>query len=183
MKTFRLIPFILVMGLILSGCSKDKKEVAEETREDMLKATRAREGQMAPDFSFVTDSGDTLSLHELRGKVVVLNFWANWCPVCREEIPYLEKEIWQRFQGKNYVLVGIGREHDMATVKAFKDSMQITYPVAPDTGRHIYSLFAEKYIPRTLIIDRDGKVVRHMIGFTKEEFSELTDQLQHMLSE
>ncbi|GAB4172347.1 MAG: TlpA disulfide reductase family protein [Calditrichia bacterium] len=173
----RLAGILFLTVLFLLGCTSKQ----EEPDEDVIKSTKTVIGQTVPDFGFVTDSGDSLSMQDLSGKVVVINFWANWCPPCRAEFPHLEKEIWQPFKDKDFYLIAFGREHTMDTVKVFKDTMGVSFPLAADPNRDVYGLFADKYIPRTILVDKEGKIVQQLVGFKKEEFKELIENIRKLL--
>ncbi len=87
-------------------------------------------GQQAPDFTIVYAYGDhSVNLFDLRGDVVLLQFTASWCSVCRTEMPHLENRIWKVFKGKNFHLIGIDRKESVEKVKAFARTMNITYPL------------------------------------------------------
>lgn len=175
-----LVTFTVFLFIVFAfqNCSRKKDQ---ESEADIIKSTRTRVGQMVPDFQFTTDDSVTHLIRDFRGKVVVINFWANWCPPCRAEFPHLEKEIWQRFKDRDFYVIAIGREHTMDVVRAFRDSMKVTFPMAPDPKREIYSLFAEKYIPRTILVDKDGRIVKQIVGFQEEEFKELIRKIEELL--
>ena len=94
-------------------------------------------GDNAPDFSMEYVSGEKVSLSELKGKVVVLQFTASWCSVCRLEMPHLEKDVWNAFKNKGVVLIGIDRDEPKEIVLQFQKDMRTTYPLALDPGADI----------------------------------------------
>mgnify|MGYP006290755979 CR=1 FL=1 len=130
-------------------------------------------GQRVPEFSFRTLKGDSLSIEDLRGKLVLLNFFATWCGPCMQEMPRLEKDIWQNYHEQELVILCIGREHDTEELTEFKAKKNFSMTFVPDPEREIYSKFAEKYIPRNILVDRKGKIVFQEIGFNAEKFKEL----------
>ena len=118
-------------------------------------------GDRVPAFSMTLLNGDTLHISELKGKVVVLQFTASWCSVCRKEMPHLEKEVWKRFKDKPFLLIGVDYDEPAEKVAAFKKQMKVTYPFALDPGGGIFSLFARKGagVTRNVVINRQGKII------------------------
>lgn len=100
-------------------------------------------GQQAPDFTAKLTDGKEVTLSQLRGKLVMLQFTASWCGVCRKEMPHIEKEIWQKYKDdENFVLIGIDRDEPLQKVIQFGLSTGITYPLALDPGAQIFSKYA-----------------------------------------
>lgn len=144
--------------------------------------TLVKEGQKAPDFSFSTESGQAQKLSDLKGKVIWINFFATWCGPCRQELPHLQKEVYDKYKNdENFVLLIFGREHDWATVNKFKDEQKFTMPFYPDPERKIFSLYAKQNIPRNFIIDKEGKIAIASTGFNKKEFGEIIDKMEKLL--
>ncbi|MEZ4907862.1 MAG: TlpA disulfide reductase family protein [Saprospiraceae bacterium] len=111
----------------------------------------------------------------LRGKVVMLQFTASWCSVCRKEMPFIENEIYSLLRDEDFVLIGIDRDEPLQTVKDFANKMNITYPLAMDPGAEIFSMYAEKEagVTRNVIIDREGKIIYLTRLFDREEFDKM----------
>lgn len=132
-------------------------------------------GDTAPDFTITEAGGNTYKLSDLRGKVVMLQFTASWCGVCRKEMPFIEKEIWLPGKKQGLVVIGIDRDEPEATVNKFATDMKITYPLALDPGAGIFALFAEKEagVTRNVIIDRNGKIIFLTRLFEREEFDRM----------
>src|SRR6056297_2206970 len=86
------------------------------------KSTKIEVGQQVPDFYFITIASDSLEIGSLKGKVVLLNFFATWCPPCRQELPKLESQLWNKYHDRGLQIFCIGREHDMQEMKAFANS-------------------------------------------------------------
>jgi peroxiredoxin len=145
-------------------------------------STITKIGQRVPGFSFRTLTGDSLSIEDLKGKVVLLNFFATWCGPCMQEMPHLEKDIWQNYQKQDLAILCIGREHDTEELKEFKAKKNFSMTFIPDPERKIYSQFAEKYIPRNILVDRKGKIVFQEIGFSPEKFQELKRMISEKIS-
>ena len=132
-------------------------------------------GDSAPDFSMKLTTGETLKLSELKGSIVILQFTASWCSVCRLEMPHLEEDIWKKYKEKNVVLIGIDRDEPLETVINFKKQMKITYPLALDPGAEIFSLYAEKNsgVTRNIVIDQSGKIVFLTRLFEENEYKQM----------
>ena len=132
-------------------------------------------GDSAPDFVINEAGGRTYRLSDLRGKVVMLQFTASWCSVCRTEMPFIEKEIWQEKKGSDLVVIGIDRDEPVATVIKFQKDMKITYPLALDPGAEIFGLYAlkESGVTRNVIIDGTGKIAFLTRLYDPGEFDEM----------
>ena len=141
-------------------------------------------GDMAPDFELTMDNGKTVRLSELRGKVVMLQFTASWCGICRKEMPYIESDIWQKHKGnKNFVLVGIDREETAEKVAYLKEVTKITYPLAYDTTGDVFRLYAHANagITRNVLIDKKGRIVLLTRNFEEQEFQGLCKKIEELL--
>ena len=138
-----------------------------------IKADDARRRQA--DFTLTDLRGNSWTLKELRGKVVLLNFWATWCPPCRKEMPDLEA-LYTRFQSQGLVVLAISDE-DSEKVKPFIAERKITYPVLLDPGRKVNDLFQIEGIPKSFVYDRNGKLVAESIDMrTQRQFLEMLAQ-------
>ena len=136
-------------------------------------ATIVKDGAVAPDFEVEMFDGSKVRLADLKGKVVLLNFWATWCPPCRAELARVEKDIIEKFKGKPFVFLPVSRGEEKATVAAFREKMGYTFPMGLDTSNSIYKLYAQTYIPRNFLIGKDSKVVKASVGYDEAEFAEL----------
>jgi len=141
-------------------------------------------GDMAPDFELTMDNGKTIHLSELRGKVVMLQFTASWCGICRKEMTHIESDIWLRNKdNKNFVLVGIDREETPDKVALLREVTKITYPLAYDTKGDVFRLYAHPNagITRNVLIDKKGRIVMLTRKFEATEFKALCDKISQML--
>ena len=140
-------------------------------------------GDEAPDFLIKEVSGKEYMLSDLRGKIVMLQFTASWCSVCRKEMPYIEEEVWQEKKDGDLVVIGIDRDEPPDTVRKFKEETGITYPLALDPGADIFGLFADKDagVTRNVIIDREGKIIFLTRLFKMDEFNEMKEVIFHEL--
>jgi len=141
----------------------------------------ATKGQDVSNLVFTVENGKKIKLSDYKYKVVFINFFANWCPPCKREMPFLEKEIWLKYKDhSNFAMMAFGRGDDLAKVQKFQKDFKTTFPMLPDVSKAIYNHFATKYIPRNYII-KDGKIVYTSRGFTEEEFDEMVAFLDTLL--
>lgn len=141
-------------------------------------------GDMAPDFTMELTDGQFLKLSSLRGKVVMLQFTASWCGVCRKEMPFIEKDIWQKHKDNEaFALIGIDRDEPLETVIAFGKNVGVTYPLALDPGADIFAKYADRKagITRNVLIDREGKIVMLTRLFNEDEFAALCKKIDELL--
>jgi cytochrome c biogenesis protein CcmG/thiol:disulfide interchange protein DsbE len=137
-----------------------------------------REGP-APDFTLELFDGGQLSLNELRGQVVVLNFWASWCPPCRQEAPILEA-VSERYRGQGVTFVGLNYEDADSLARSFVDEFGITYPNGPDVRSRIARVYGVQGVPETFIINPEGEIAEVFIGSPTE--AQLTAVLDSLLA-
>ena len=141
-------------------------------------------GDMAPDFTLETTDGKMFKLSDMRGKIVMLQFTASWCGVCRKEMPFIESDIWQKHKdNSNFCLMGIDRDEPLEKVLEFAKQTGITYPMVLDPGGDVFALYADRKagITRNIIIDKSGKIVMLTRLFNEEEFSEMCKKIDELL--
>ncbi len=141
-------------------------------------------GDVLPEFEMTLTTGEKVTPLELKGKVVMLQFTASWCGVCRKEMPHIEKDIWQKHKNNpDFVLIGIDRDEPLDKVIEFGKKVGISYPLALDPGAEIFQLFAEKQagITRNIIVDKSGKMVYLTRLFKMEEFNEMKEVINSLL--
>lgn len=122
-------------------------------------------GSAAPDFSVTTFDGERVDYANLKGRVIVLNFWASYCGPCRDEAPLLER-VWLDYRDQDVIFLGIntGGLEDEDGALAYLDEFKITYPNAPDRGDRVKNAYRITGIPETFIIDTGGTVTRHFLA-------------------
>ncbi len=140
---------LLLLAILLTGCG------------DSPSANLDSDRPLAKDFTFVDLDGESRSLKQWQGKVVLLNFWAPWCPPCREEVPAFI-ELQEKYADRGFIIVGITVDTE-SNAQIFADTMDINYPVliAEDKGIALAESYGNKVgaLPYSAIIDRNGRVV------------------------
>jgi peroxiredoxin len=141
-------------------------------------------GDESPDFKMQLIDGKTITKKDLIGKVAVLQFTASWCSVCRKEMPHLEKDVWQKFKAKDFILIGVDRDEPLDVVQEFAKEIKVTYPMALDPGADIFALFAarEAGVTRNIVIDQTGKIVFLTRLFEEKEFKAMIAKIDALLN-
>ena len=165
--------FVFVVSLLVLGTLA---RVNAQEKETLVKV-----GDDVPEFVVEMFDGQKINIKDLKGKIVLINFWATWCPPCQEELKRVQKEILDRFKGKDFVFLAISREESKEQVKKFRERNGYTFPMGLDPERKIYSKFATATIPRNFIIDKKGKIVEIEVGYTKEAFAKMIEKLERLL--
>ena len=188
---------ILAAAAVIASCGGDKKASGQVAEQPVVENAVAEQvvyeneyivkvGDVAPDFTLPMTDGSTFTLSEQRGKVVMLQFTADWCGVCRKEMPHIESDIWQpNKDNKDFVLVGIDREETLEDILPFIQEVGTTYPIAMDTNADVFAQYAlrESGITRNVLIDRDGRIVMLTRLFKEDEFAALVAKINAMLAE
>ncbi len=145
-----MIPLLLLFAY---GLGKDPREIPSPLV-----------GRMAPDFTLTLLDRNTIRLSELKGKVVVLNFWSSWCyPACWNEAP-LWKQAWETYRDDGLVLIGIAFQDQEAKVREFVQRFNKTFPIGLDPGSKISIDYGVYGVPETFFIDREGRIAYKNIG-------------------
>ncbi len=151
---------------------------APQVDPEIAATTIAKVDTQAPDFTVEMFDGSKVTLSALRGKVVLVNFWATWCPPCREELTHVQKELIDRFAGMDFVFIPISRGETREEVAAFRTKNGYTFPMGLDPEQTVYKKFASNFIPRNFLINRNGQVVAATTGYDADEFKSLVEQIQ-----
>lgn len=140
--------------------------------------TYTKVGDKTPVTQVTTIDGKKLNFS---GKVVVMSLFATWCPPCRQEMPELEK-LWQKHsKNKDLILCAVGREETKKELAPFKKRFKLSFPLAGDPKREVFSKFAKSSIPRLYVLDRQGKIIYQSIGFDHKEFDKMISLLEKEL--
>ncbi|MFC1897402.1 peroxiredoxin family protein [Chloroflexota bacterium] len=145
-----ILPVILTLVLLLASCSPNFNQGIETDN-------------LAPDFQLQSLDGQTVALGNLRGKPVLINFWATWCPPCRSEMPYIQ-DIYEEWTDKGLVLLAINIGESSSTVRDFMQSHNLSFTVLLDTKQDVAQNYNITGIPTTLFIDKDGIIQDKEIG-------------------
>jgi len=154
---------MLSMILLLSVSASP---AAEEDKDTLVKV-----GGTVPAFALQSLDGKTLTSDSLKGKVVLINFFATWCWPCMIEMPQLQRQVYERYKDNPaFVMVSVGYEHTAPELEEFLKDHNFAFPIAPDPKGEAYALFAKKSIPRNYLIGPDGKILYQSVGFGDAEF-------------
>lgn len=143
-------------------------------------------GDQLPEFALTLDDGKLIDSKDWEGKVVMLQFTASWCGVCRKEMPFIEEEIWQKHKDNpDFVLIGVDRDEPLEKVLSLKEATKVTYPLALDPNADVFGKFASKKsgVTRNIIINKEGKIEFLTRLFEREEFDEMKSVIDRLLSE
>lgn len=185
------LPVVAALTLCASCGSNNSNNEAVETKAAEAVEVQAdsvgyivKLGDMAPDFTCTLTDGKEVKLSDLKGKVVMLQFTASWCGVCRKEMPFIEKDIWLKHKDNpNFALIGIDRDEPLETVLKFAETTGVTYPLALDPGADIFAKYAvrDAGITRNVLVDKEGKIVMMTRLYKPEEFATLVQTIDEML--
>ena len=147
-----------------------------------VKAQELKVGDSMPSFKLNSSVYGNVNSADLKGKVVLISMFATWCGPCQLELAEVEKTLWPKYKdNKNFKLLVIGREHTDEQLQKYNERKQFSFPLYPDPKREVFSLFAEKYLPRAYLFDKEGKLIHSSVGYTEEEFQVLMDTIESEL--
>jgi peroxiredoxin len=136
----------------------------------------------APNFSLQARGGGTVTLAELKGQVVMVNFWATWCGPCREEMPHLEA-LYQRYSDLGFVLLGVNVEQDASGADEYLSETPVSFPILFDPGNQVSELYDVIAMPSTVIVDRSGNMRFIHHGYQSGYESEYQSQIRALIRE
>ncbi len=177
-RSFRTTVILAALcGIVLAASCAKTKSGHKDPEAEVAAATLTRVGDPAPDFTVQELDGTTVTLSALRGKVVLVNWWATWCPPCVDEMPLLQSLVWDRFQGENFAMIAVSRAEKTEVVATWIKDQGFTFPVAIDPDRTSYSKYATAYIPRSYVIGPDGVILFQSQGYEKPEFAAMIETI------
>jgi cytochrome c biogenesis protein CcmG, thiol:disulfide interchange protein DsbE len=138
-------------------------------------------GEQVPDFTLRRDDGQTTSLADFRGKIVVLNFWASWCGPCVDELPSL-KQFAQKYSGDNLVVLGVSLDEDPDAYQSFLKKYEINFLTMRNPSHSVSERYGTYKLPETYIISRDGHLLNKIIGPTDWSSQQMLDYVDSLLA-
>lgn len=192
----KIVMMLVVAGVCLTACtsktenanktgnaiseedSTKKVDTSKKEKEDPGSFNLTKVGQAVPDFTVTAVDGKTYQMSKLKGKTVLLIFFSNTCPGCLKELKEVEATIWPEFKSRNIVFLAMGRKNTTEEVNKFKEKHGFTMPMAPDPEKKIYNLFFTKYIPRNVLINKEGKIIYQKQGYEIEDAQILTSLIE-----
>ncbi|MET0066039.1 MAG: TlpA disulfide reductase family protein [Candidatus Thiodiazotropha sp.] len=142
----------------------------------------ATEGEPAPNFTLKSRSGENIKLSELRGNVVMVNFWASWCGPCRQEMPLLE-QLYDRYKDMGFTLLGVNVDEDPSAADKILKEIPVSFPILLDTRNQVSQSYEVKAMPSTFMIDRDGKLRHLHKGYMPGYENDYQEQIRSLLRE
>lgn len=170
-----LLLLALGVGILLLGCSGPSLALGGEGEGS---GPAPYVGRPAPDFGLLTLEGKMLRLSDLRGKAVLINFWATWCPPCRAEMPELQA-AYDEYRDRGFVVLGVNLQEDKGTITEFMDRMGLTFPVVMDTTGNVGNAYRVRDLPTSFFVDREGVIRDRNIGAMNK--STIVAKLQKIL--
>jgi peroxiredoxin len=182
-KILFLLTVIVLGTLVLAGCtSKTSAPNSSNTSSSSTSGNTTRE--LAPDFSWKDTNGNVIKLSVLKGKVVLIDFWATWCGPCKMTIPHVEA-LYETYRDKNVIVLGISVDDPStaANIPSFIEQNGMKYLVVSDSNGTVSSLYGVSSIPRFFIIDKNGRVAKTITGYDTKMEKIISDEIDKLLQE
>jgi len=158
--------------ILLAACSNETEDAQRNSSSRLA---------LAPDFELSSLQGDVVKLSELRGKVVVVNFWATWCPPCREEVPSMQ-QLHKMMAGKEFVMLAVNIEQDgRQTVPVFLQENPVDFTILFDDSGQVRKSYGVSKYPETFIVDPQGRIVEKVIGGINWSQPRVVDFMRRLL--
>lgn len=187
----RILYFLLLILVVVSCKNSPKGETQStevETKSEVVADERGyivKVGDMVPNIDINLLDGTSFNISELKGKVVMLQFTASWCGVCRKEMPFIERDIWNVYKDNpDFALYGIDLKESKEETEAFAAAIPVTYPLTLDLdGKSFYSFCGEGAgVTRNIILDREGKIIMLTRLFDEAEFAQMVEVIDNELN-
>lgn len=187
----RILYFLLLILVVVSCKNSPKGEPQStevETKSEVVADERGyivKVGDMVPNIDINLLDGTSFNISELKGKVVMLQFTASWCGVCRKEMPFIERDIWNVYKDNpDFALYGIDLKESKEETEAFAAAIPVTYPLTLDLeGKSFYSFCGEGAgVTRNIILDREGKIIMLTRLFDEAEFAQMVEVIDNELN-
>ncbi|HIC90204.1 MAG TPA: redoxin domain-containing protein [Anaerolineae bacterium] len=155
-----MIVLLLVLGVIWISLSRVPAKVAAVHNDHLPLPQR---GFAAPDFTLETLDGQIVTLSGLRGQVVLINFWATWCPPCRAEMPAIQ-QVYERYRDQDFIVLAVNLQESDAQVAAFVGRLGLTFPILMDRDGDTFARYRVKALPSTFFVDQAGVIQNVTVG-------------------
>ena len=150
---------------------------AQDNNADIVKV-----GDNMPVFTLHSTVNGTVNSEDLKGKVVLINIFATWCGPCQNELAEIQKTLWPKYKAnKDFRILVIGREHTDKQLTKYNNRKGFTFPLYPDPKREVTKKFSSQYIPRSYLIDKEGKVISTTVGYEKGDTEKLMKEIDKAL--
>lgn len=191
-KIMKRILYFLLLILVVVSCKNSPKGETQstevETKSEVVADERGyivKVGDMVPNIDINLLDGTSFNISELKGKVVMLQFTASWCGVCRKEMPFIERDIWNVYKDNpDFALYGVDLKESKEETEAFAAAIPVTYPLTLDLeGKSFYSFCGEGAgVTRNIILDREGKIIMLTRLFDEAEFAQMVEVIDNELN-
>jgi peroxiredoxin len=152
--------FVLALFLAFLGCARAESDNKKKEVEGKVGLAKS---MIAPDFTLDDIEGNSHTLSGYRGKVVLVDFWATWCPPCVVEIPHFVK-LYNKYKEKGFVILGVSLDTDEKRLRDFIEEKEMEYPVLVNAGK-VSVIYAVEAIPTAYMIDKEGRIAGKFVGY------------------
>ena len=171
MKKYFFLTFLFCLSITIS------------CQNNINRGYRVSVGDSSPRIELTLLDGTEITNENLKGRVVVIQFTASWCSVCIKEMPHLEKEVWQRFKGDDFILIGVDLKEELAVVEEFIKKTQVSYPFTIDADGSFFESFTlpKAGVTRNIVLDKNGDISFLTRLYDEQEFSEMVNHIDILL--